>query len=89
MEMTVFPIGRSRVEKIHELDLDGFAATRLLPGLDPQLPERHPEWIPPGTYDAEGHALHRDLAEASRTKFRGQASAIRELSDGAAEIFVG
>ena len=55
--MTVFPVGCSRVEKIHELNLDGFAATSLLPGLDPQLPERHPEWVPPGTYDAEGHAL--------------------------------
>lgn len=55
--MTAFSVGRSRVEKVHELDLDGFVATRLLPGLDPQVAERHPEWVPSGTFDAEGHAL--------------------------------
>ncbi len=55
--MTAFSVGSSQVEKIHELDLNGFAATSLLPGLDPQVPHRHPEWVPPGTYDAEGHAL--------------------------------
>lgn len=55
--MTAFTIGQSRVEKIYELDLNGFAATRLLPALDPKLPERHPEWVPAGTYDTEGHAL--------------------------------
>lgn len=53
----MFSIGHSRVEKIHELDLDGFEATRLLPGLDPQTPGRHPGWAVPGTYDAAGHAL--------------------------------
>lgn len=55
--MAEFSVGRSRVEKIHELDLDGFAATKLLPGLDPHLLGRHPDGIPPGTCDADGNAL--------------------------------
>ncbi len=55
--MTGFSVGRSRVEKIHELDLDGFAATHLLPALDPEVAKQHPEWVPPGTYDTAGHAL--------------------------------
>jgi glyoxylase-like metal-dependent hydrolase (beta-lactamase superfamily II) len=55
--MTIFPIGGSQVEKIHELDLHGFAATSLLPGLAAEVPHQNPEWVPPGTYDAESHAL--------------------------------
>ena len=55
--MTAFSIGSSIVTKINELDLNGFAATLLLPALDPRSPHRHPEWFPSGTYDAEGHAL--------------------------------
>ncbi len=55
--MSGFAVGRTRVRKVHELDLDGFAATQLLPELDPQLPDRHPEWFAPGTYDEVGHAL--------------------------------
>ena len=55
--MGAFKIGRTNVRKVHELDLNGFAATQLLPGLDPLLPTRHPEWFAPGTYDQEGHAL--------------------------------
>jgi len=55
--MTAFSVGSSQVEKLHELNLNDFAATSLLPALDPQVPDRHPEWVPPGTYDAEGHAL--------------------------------
>ncbi len=55
--MGTFTIGRTRVRKVHELDLNGIAATQLLPGLDPHLPVRHPEWFAPGTYDEQGHAL--------------------------------
>ena len=54
---TAISVGRSSVEKVHELDLNGFSATHLLPELDPRLLERHPEWVVPGTYDGEGHAL--------------------------------
>lgn len=50
--MVSFHIGRSRVEKIHEFDLDGFTLTRLLPALDPGAAGRHADWVPAGTYDA-------------------------------------
>jgi glyoxylase-like metal-dependent hydrolase (beta-lactamase superfamily II) len=51
-----FCIGSMSVVKVHELDLNGFAATQLLPGLDPGVLVKHPEWIDPRTYDAEtGH----------------------------------
>ena len=55
--MGAFTVGRTRVRKVHELDLDGIAATELLPGLDPDLPKQHPGWFPHGTYDEAGHAL--------------------------------
>ena len=55
--MTGFFVGRARVDKVHELDLNGFAASQLLPDLDPSTLARHPAWIPPGTLDDEGHAL--------------------------------
>lgn len=55
--MPAFAIGRSRVQKVHELDLNGFLATQLLPAFDPQVLQKHPERVPPGTTDAEGHAL--------------------------------
>lgn len=56
-ENTSFQVGRTLIEKVHELDLNGFALTQLLPALDPQAAARHPDWIPPGTQDTEGHAL--------------------------------
>lgn len=53
-----FVVGRARIVKVPELDLNGFPFTRLLPGLDPDTVRRHPAWAPPGTYDpATGHAL--------------------------------
>ena len=55
--MTAFSVGSTRVEKVLELELDGFAITQLFPTLHPDAPARHPEWIPDGTYVAEnGHA---------------------------------
>jgi len=57
MQAMGFSIGRTHVEKVHELALDGFAATQLLPALDPHVLNQHPEWMSPGTYDSEGHAL--------------------------------
>lgn len=52
-----FRVGRTLIEKVHELDLNGFSLTQLLPALDPQATPRHPGWIPPGTRDAEGYAM--------------------------------
>jgi glyoxylase-like metal-dependent hydrolase (beta-lactamase superfamily II) len=53
--MTVpdFHIGSMSVIKVHELDLNGFAATQLLPALDPSVLAKHPEWTDPRTYDSE------------------------------------
>ena len=50
-------VGASRVRKIAELELTGFAATALLPGFDPEVARRHPDRVSPGTYDAAGHAI--------------------------------
>ena len=54
---TSFRVGRTLIDKVHELDLDGFALTQLLPALNPHVTARHPNWIPPSTQDSEGHAL--------------------------------
>jgi hypothetical protein len=46
------------VIKVHELDLNGFAATQLLPGLDPMVVAKHRDWIDSRTYDLQtGHVL--------------------------------
>ena len=53
-----FCIGGMSVIKVHELDLNGFAATQLLPGLDPNVLARHPEWIDARTYASQtGHVF--------------------------------
>lgn len=52
-----FKVGNALVQKIHELDLDGFALTQLVPALDPHVATNHPDWLPSGTQDAEGRAL--------------------------------
>ena len=41
------------VIKVHELDLNGFAATQLLPGLDRSVLAKHPDWIDSRTYDVK------------------------------------
>ena len=46
-------IGRTSVVKVHELDLNGFTATQLLPGFDPAVLTQHPERVDPRTYDPE------------------------------------
>jgi len=48
-----FRIGDMSVIKVHELDLNDFAATQLLPNLDPSVLAEHPEWIDAETYDPE------------------------------------
>ena len=53
MTVPEFRIGDMRIVKVHELDLNDFAATQLLPGLDPSVLVKHPEWIDPRTYAPE------------------------------------
>lgn len=58
MSSPEFHIGEASVLKVHEMDLNGFTATQLLPDFDPALLEQHPEWVDPRTYEAEtGHVL--------------------------------
>ena len=58
MSVSEFCVGGMSVIKVHELDLNGFAATQLLPGLDPNVLARHPEWIDARTYDSQsGHVF--------------------------------
>jgi glyoxylase-like metal-dependent hydrolase (beta-lactamase superfamily II) len=58
MNDSEFSVGDMSVIKVHELDLNGFAATQLLPGLDPMVVAKHPDWIDSRTYDLQtGHVL--------------------------------
>ncbi len=50
-------VGRTTVQKIWETDLNGMTFGQLLPGLDDRVRRDHPDWLPAGTYDAEGHAV--------------------------------
>jgi len=51
--LELFTVGRATIQKIHEMDLGGFTLTQLLPAMDEHLPERHPDWLPPGTTDGD------------------------------------
>lgn len=53
-QVIAFSVGRTQVVKVPELDLNSFTATQLLPALDPHSLGSHPEWVLPGTYDADG-----------------------------------
>ena len=53
MTVPEFRIGDMRIAKVHELDLNDFAATQLLPGLDPSVLMKHPERIDTSTYNSE------------------------------------
>lgn len=53
----MFHIGETTIEKIHETDLNGLLLGQLMPALDPAVEARHPDWIPTGTTDSEGHAF--------------------------------
>jgi hypothetical protein len=58
MNDSEFWVGGMSVIKVHELDLNGFAVTQLLPGLDPMVVTKHPGWIDSRTYDLRtGHVL--------------------------------
>jgi hypothetical protein len=44
------------IAKLHELDPNGFEATRVLPGLTTATINAHPEWLDSRTHDASsGH----------------------------------
>ena len=54
--LALFTVGKTTIQKIHEMELNGFTLGQLLPAMDEHLPERHPGWLPPGTVDGD-HAL--------------------------------
>ncbi|WP_174291678.1 MBL fold metallo-hydrolase [Sphingomonas bacterium] len=53
----MFQIGKMRIQKLFEMDLNGMTFEQLLPDLDLAELEAHPDWIPAGTADEDGHAL--------------------------------
>ena len=53
----MFKLGSSTVQKVVEMDLNGMTLQQLMPALDDQVLRQHPDWLTPGTGDAEGHAL--------------------------------
>jgi glyoxylase-like metal-dependent hydrolase (beta-lactamase superfamily II) len=53
MNIPKFCVGDMSIVKVHELDLNGFAATQLLPGLDPAVLARHPDWVDARTYNVK------------------------------------
>ena len=53
----MFKMGSTTIEKVVDMDLNGMTLQKLLPALDDKVLERHPEWLPEGTVDADGHAL--------------------------------
>lgn len=53
MNSPEFRVGDMSVVKVHELDLNDFAATQLLPNFDPSVLTQHPDWIDSRTYDSE------------------------------------
>ena len=53
----MFNLGSSTVQKVFEMDLNGMTLQQLMPAMDDQVVRRHPDWLPAGTTDADGHAL--------------------------------
>ena len=53
----MFKLGSTTIEKVVDMDLNGMTLQKLLPALDVKVLDRHPEWLPEGTVDADGHAL--------------------------------
>lgn len=53
----MFRIGRTTVEKIDEMVLNGMKLDQLLPDLNPETLKQHPTYLPEGTSDREGHAF--------------------------------
>jgi len=52
----LFTVGSTTIQKIHEMDLNGFTLGQLLPATDERLLEKHPAWLVPGTVNGN-HAL--------------------------------
>lgn len=53
----MFQVGKTRVQKVFEMDLNGMTFSQLFPGINPGEVNAHPDWIPAGTGDNEGHAF--------------------------------
>ncbi len=53
----IFNVGKSRIQKIHEMDLTSLTFSKLLPPLDSHILTTHPDWNPKGTSDMDGHAI--------------------------------
>ena len=53
----MFKLGSSTVQKVLEMDLNGMTLQQLMPAVDDQVLKRHPDWLPAGTSDDNGHAL--------------------------------
>ncbi len=49
----MFTAGKTTIQKVHEMDLNGFTLQQLLPAMEEHLPELHPGWLPPGTVAGE------------------------------------
>lgn len=50
-------VGATVIDKVHEMDLNGMTLAQLMPAMDPETSRSHPEWIPNGTADDDGHAM--------------------------------
>ena len=53
----MFKVGETRIQKIFEMDLNGMTFSQLMPGLDAHDLKTHPDWLPAGTRDDDGHAF--------------------------------
>ncbi len=53
----MFKVGQTRILKVFEMDLNGMTFRQLLPDLDQHELKAHPDWVPAGTGDDEGHAF--------------------------------
>jgi len=52
----LFTVGSTTIQKIHEMDLNGFRLGQLFSATDERLLEKHPGWLVPGTVNGN-HAL--------------------------------
>lgn len=53
----MFELGTSIVQKVVEMDLNGMTLQQLMPAVNVEVLKHHPDWLPTGTSDADGHAL--------------------------------
>jgi len=50
-------VGSTEIRKVHEMDLNGMTLAQLMPAMDLHVPRAHPDWLPDGTVDRDGHAM--------------------------------